>query len=473
MNIDTETSKKDENIYRSEKRIIIPSRHLQMYKQMYKYSEQVYKIVFTRKTHYLNNFYLILNDLNTNGIFPYYTQYELLNREYKFKELYNENSDISKYSEKILSLKNKMLSKLHEFKEKFYKPKGENQLQNQIFYNYAHYEIRDYIEQYMNAEIVTNAWVKMYDLLMGIDMNFIKKIKSFKCFHICELPGGFISAINHFIKTKTNLKYEWIAESLFDTKNKNMIGDDYGLYEHYKDHYDLGSSGDGDMYNEKNIEYYINKYWDTEFFLVTSDCGEDSDISFETKEDKMWKIHWHQFILAIGLNNHFYFGKIYSSYSDNINKLVMLAQLFYERVTLKRPYTTKITSDEIYILCKYKKKFDRTIWKDLMKLDINKIKLPEEFHKEMYKINMAITYRRITNINLYLFVLRNIDFIKETNNEHEKKFGIRNIYETTRMTRNYFIKTYVKRLGIQKINDKDKLLATPIKKGNWTHNFSI
>lgn len=151
----------------------------------------------------------------------------------------------------------------------------------------------------------------------------------------------------------------------------------------------------------------------------------------------------------------------------------MLAQLFYERVTLKRPYTTKITSDEIYILCKYKKKIDRTIWKDLMKLDLNKIRLPEEFHKEMYKINLAITYRRMTNINLYLFVLKNIDFIKETNDEHEKKFGVRNIYETTRMARNYFIKTYVKRLGIQKINNKDKLLATSIKKGNWTHDFSI
>ena len=456
-------------------------------KTTFKYSKHMYTETFNTKHVYINDFLRVFEDLCAISLFPSSPAIRI-NYDFppdttieKFLETNKNIKENNVYTAKINSLKTKMIHKMEEFHEKFYKPQGESALNNQIFYNYTHYEIRDFIEEKMNAEIVTNAWVKIFDLIMG---NFTAKLTPihemdiFRSFHMCELPGAFIAGTNHYIKTNSNMKFEWIAQSLRDKTNKNMIHDQYGMYKTHQQNYDFGATGDGDLYNQKNVEHYITKYWDTPFNLITSDCGESLDENVSMKEDQMWELHWNQFIIAVALKSEYYFSKLYSIYSANIHKLLLIAGLFFEKVVLYRPYTTKITSDEIYLVCSYRKKYDRTVWKKLQKIDIDSIKIPQSFMEQMYTYNKILYYRRIINVNFYLFILGNLPYIKDVNDAKRTHdmYNVRSIYEKTRILRNYYIHAYVYgKLFLKPIGDSQKLLPVSKKKTfeRYNHDFSF
>ena len=90
-------------------------------------------------------------------------------------------------------------------------------------------------------------------------------------FHACEAPGNFILAFNHFIKTKTKIKkFNWYAQT-YNPKTKMVdksevlkdrygdiesIGDDFGIIKKYKERWDFGKDGIGDITKPENIEYY-------------------------------------------------------------------------------------------------------------------------------------------------------------------------------------------------------------------------
>ena len=88
--------------------------------------------------------------------------------------------------------------------------------------------------------------------------------------HICEAPGMFIKAINHFVYTHTNIQeFSWHAQSLHPSLAD--IKDTYGLIKKYKNRWDWGADGTGDITKKENIIHYMEKYKNAD--LLTSDCG--------------------------------------------------------------------------------------------------------------------------------------------------------------------------------------------------------
>ena len=102
-------------------------------------------------------------------------------------------------------------------------------------------------------------------------------LKTFKTFHICELPGAFINAVKHYINTETNItNWQWTAQSL-NIKNmskedvRKAFGDEANLVKLHPNNYDYGYDKTGDINNYKNVKYYRDKYPDNN--LTTADCG--------------------------------------------------------------------------------------------------------------------------------------------------------------------------------------------------------
>jgi cap2 methyltransferase len=66
--------------------------------------------------------------------------------------------------------------------------------------DYSSYVIR-FVKQKFQAELVTQAWCKFYECLCNypvipkeaINLNFFSSV------HLCEAPGAFVSALNHYI----------------------------------------------------------------------------------------------------------------------------------------------------------------------------------------------------------------------------------------------------------------------------------
>ena len=125
----------------------------------------------------------------------------------------------------------------------------------------------------LSNDYVSNAWLKMTELLNKVDL-INKKAEKIKTFHMCELPGSFINAVRFYINTKTNIKeFEWKAQSLNpnrkDKDERIAFGDEANMLKKYPNNYDFGYNDSGDITDYKNIEYYRKN--DNDF--VTADCG--------------------------------------------------------------------------------------------------------------------------------------------------------------------------------------------------------
>jgi cap2 methyltransferase len=124
---------------------------------------------------------------------------------------------------------------------------------------------------------ISQAWLKMYEIITDCDLIPTNRKGTYKSFHICEAPGTFINCINNYIHTKTNYDaFEWKSQSLKPKgamSKATTIGDTYGLIKRYPDKWDFGIDNTGDITNIENIKYYAKMAKDMNINLMTSDCG--------------------------------------------------------------------------------------------------------------------------------------------------------------------------------------------------------
>ena len=99
------------------------------------------------------------------------------------------------------------------------------------------------------AELVTGAWLKLYELLHTFDDGLVQPLPLpdpesvvglpvLRTAHVCEAPGAFVAATNHFVKTRMSepVRLDWHGNSLHPERGERdpraTIGDDLGLMKH-------------------------------------------------------------------------------------------------------------------------------------------------------------------------------------------------------------------------------------------------
>ncbi len=95
------------------------------------------------------------------------------------------------------------------------------------------------VRKKLNDTSISQAWLKMYEIIT--DCNLVPKNKkgTFHSFHICEAPGTFINALNNYIHTKTQYSnYEWHSQSL--NPKLSRIKDQFGLISRHPDRWGEG-----------------------------------------------------------------------------------------------------------------------------------------------------------------------------------------------------------------------------------------
>lgn len=310
------------------------------------------------------------------------------------------------------------------------------------------YEIRDQLSKIVLGTYITNAWTKMYEILIAYNL-FSDIEKQINTFHICEHPGAFIYAVKDYIKfTYPNKKHNFIFQSLnpklekkqeiFKVETKLMLGS--------KDNLDYGVQGTGDITDIKNILGYREKYFDQKFDLITSDCGLDCSDDFTQQENTLVPIFFGAFLCAIGLlsKKGNYVWKLFSFQSPKTIELLTLCCKYFEKVDIVRLMTDKSGSGEIYAMCQNflfeKKDVDLTelinYYKNYKSGYILK-SIPDKLVNQLVKYDELLTTRRITNYNLLLFRFINRYFTKD--NEQIKKY----IKDMANCYARYFIR-YIK-----------------------------
>ena len=158
--------------------------------------------------------------------------------------------------------------------------------------------LKTIIEKKFNQKSISQAWVKMYEIIVKYDL-IKNKNNTYKSFHLCEAPGNFISATNHYIKTQTNIEnFDWYAQTLnpFISVNKlRAFKDDFNYIRNYSNRWKFGYNDSGDIMDIENIKWYRKFTLDKNVDLITSDCGIPESFGF----DSVIKLHCAQLIFIL------------------------------------------------------------------------------------------------------------------------------------------------------------------------------
>ena len=237
-----------------------------------------------------------------------------------------------------------------KFFVRFYKPK-----------NKPHLQLGNYLKDKIGINHrYSQAWIKMYEILTLFNL-FDKNKNTLKTFHMCELPGEFIMAINHYAFTKTNVKkFEWNAQSCYPiTKENDCVPDTYGLKKRNENKWHVENGGN--LMNVENIKSY--KKYCTDIDLLTSDCGVGWGNTTLTKLD-FAQVIAILYLLPVGKN---FVAKFVLPIKEPIihNSIYLLYLHFKELIFYKSVQNTY--SGEFYIIGKDYKGIDTAMMELLFK----------------------------------------------------------------------------------------------------------
>lgn len=126
----------------------------------------------------------------------------------------------------------------------------------------------------VKGEFVTQAWCKLYEIMSNYECIQPQNYR-LKSVHFCEAPGGFIAALNHWLKLNTpDVQWDWKATTLNPYYEGNAIGDmiiDDRFIIGTLDRWDFGEDYTGnimDITNLKKITEWSNRSVCTYFGLL-------------------------------------------------------------------------------------------------------------------------------------------------------------------------------------------------------------
>lgn len=301
------------------------------------------------------------------------------------KDLYNWNLEFSNYKKDLDYILNEEFQKIHKLLDPFK--------------NY-----KNFIKTKYNAQNVSNAWLKMYEILMVFKIGDYYKDKHIKVFFNCEFPGSFIFGFNHYIRTLYKDKtYDWVGNSYIDF-GAGYLDDRYGLYKKYRKHWFMNSNFNGDITNLKNIEFFEKHFETNKVDLYTSD---GAILCEDYKEEETNSIiNLCQFYIGLlSLKpGGILIVKHFSLFTTNSIVSIYLLSYLFDKLYTYKPISSREFNDELYTICVgFKNNFNGRIKEMFYDLIVN--------HKISYDIPDYISLSfLIKYFSQYIFIKRNTQY---------------------------------------------------------------
>jgi hypothetical protein len=209
-----------------------------------------------------------------------------------------------------------------------------------------------------NAQHVTNAFLKMFELLNIFEL-IPKNKKTFRHFDNAAFPGAFVIATNHYMRTKRKkVEYDWYASSWItedSVRTGQPLEDKYKLYKKYPEKWLMSNSNDGNVLSVQNQMDWQNKLGNS-VDLYTSDLGFATgfDGDYNKQEESHVLPNLGQALaglLTLKKGGHLILKQYTFFNSLNISLYAILTNLFQE-VYISKPVTSRSANSESYVICK-------------------------------------------------------------------------------------------------------------------------
>lgn len=187
---------------------------------------------------------------------------------------------------------------------------------------------------------------------------------------VAEGPGGFMHCLMDNRKKQNGL--DWNKDEYYSITLKIGEGNDAKAldWDHFKskEYFDYvkstgnnvnlsyGEDGTGNMFNLKNLTHFVEKdLGNKKCQLVTGDGGIDlsSDEEFDIQELVNAPLFYAEILYCFHIQetNGSFILKIYDIYYNVTVQLILLLKLFYEKVRIVKPHTSRPASSEKYLVC--------------------------------------------------------------------------------------------------------------------------
>lgn len=275
------------------------------------------------------------------------------------------------------------------------------------------------------SNYITNAWLKLYEILEEFVYFETKKIKSF---HLCEAPGAFIKATEYYCK-KNKIKLTWVAQTLNSEKDSNALTDHFGIINKYSDRWDFGNKNTGDITDPEIIKYYSKKYKNMDF--ITADGGIYCTPKLLNYQDTLLcKLVLGEIItvlecLKIGGTA---VVKVFIPMIDPFYKSIMkiLYECFDKIFYYKPSHSTPVNSEFYLVMINYYKKYNdiKNLYKLLNSKNIHETKIINNFNSTNHNEIVSILMNNQINSlkSAYKLYYTSEDFNKESDDRLSKKW---------------------------------------------------
>ena len=287
-----------------------------------------------------------------------------------------------------------------------------------------------------NIYPISRSYFKLWEILHDFDLINIKNDEFFISCHLAEGPGGFIECLYKYI-----IKY--ITDNFRNIKiyGSTLLSDNssipkWKLKKNIQEHFNLilnySLDESGDLYYINEVNKLITKIGKHNCNLITADGGFDFSNNYNHQEKDFMNLFISEAYIMLNLlkNNGNGIIKIYDIYSKNSIKIMYIISLFFEKIYIIKPLTSRPANSEKYILCyRYKDFSESKIYfnifetiiqdKDLNHLNNDKVAVEYNFIEKILEYNRWYTERQISYIN------KTIKYIDDYNNNTDKNYLIK------------------------------------------------
>lgn len=274
---------------------------------------------------------------------------------------------------------------------------------------------------FKDIEIINRAFYKLWEILMKFDLFPKKSKEAFSSAHLAEGPGSFIQATVLFREKFCSINKK---DMHYTVTLKGNIPIDKRLDKICNKKLCIHKGDKGDLTEMKTINNFTK---DKSVNFITADGG------FEWKnenyqEQEAYKLLLGEIITALKIQKEkgSFVLKIFETYTDVTIKLIIILQQFYKEIYIYKPYMSRISNSEKYLVCmnftkpknysKYIKQLEDILvnHKDYLHDIFTNYNISEKIVKFFIEINKELTTKQVVMISNI------VSYVKENNYFGEK-----------------------------------------------------
>jgi hypothetical protein len=241
---------------------------------------------------------------------------------------------------------------------------GDSRLEGSLGRADLYSSMKKYVRATFGGQVVTNAWLKLFEILS--ERSLVEGALAgppgaplLRAFCNAELPGGFISALNHYVRTThVAARFEWAGSSLDPMAPAatpgTVLDDFYGLRANNPRRWLMDETLWGDLSRPADVLEMARRAREAlgEVDLYTADAGiRVSSGCFLRQEELTFRIHLGQVLAGLLClrEGGAFIVKTYTFFRPAGLSLIALCSSLFESFHVTKPATSRPANSEVYL----------------------------------------------------------------------------------------------------------------------------